>query len=76
MSDLKELEGRLNAAVARIEAALHKPGASEAPGDDALRTENQALRASLASLSAQRDADVEKLDGLIDRLRPLIEELS
>jgi hypothetical protein len=76
MSDLKQLEARLHAALSRLEAARSRPAAEGDPERlKALVAENAELRASLASLAAVRQADVDRLDALIAQLRPLVEEL-
>ncbi|MEX0969457.1 MAG: hypothetical protein WD046_03305 [Paracoccaceae bacterium] len=66
MSDLKKLEGRINAALSRLEAA-------EA-GHLELTKENAKLRADLEEQKNQRQNDLEELDRLLDQLKPLIEE--
>ena len=83
MSELKDLEARLNVALERLEAGLDSgggaSGAELAKAQDrlaALEAENRALSADLDALRSARDADLAQLDGLIAQLRPLVEEAS
>lgn len=73
MSDLKDLEARLDAALARLAAA--PPAAGPDPDAlSALEARNTELSQKLAALSAQRDKDLAQLDELLAQLRPLIDE--
>ncbi len=61
MSDLKQLEKRLAAAIANLS------------GGKSQTAENAALKAELKALKKQRVADVAELDALLGKLKPMLE---
>ncbi len=77
MTEVAELEARIGAALAAIKT--HASAAAPATDDDAalkaLKAENAELRAALEALQQQRDKDVSDLDALLERLKPLVEEV-
>ncbi|MEO0386478.1 MAG: hypothetical protein AAF281_02970 [Pseudomonadota bacterium] len=80
MSDLRDLEARLDAATARIVAALTalSERRDTAAGDAdvaALKAENADLAGALEALRAERARDVAEIDTLIAQLKPLVEEV-
>ena len=76
MTEVAELEARIGAALAAIKT--HASAAAPATDDaalKALKAENAELRAALEALQQQRDKDVSDLDALLERLKPLVEEV-
>ena len=84
MDEQSKYIGRIEAALSRIRAAtdgskMVADGGGEVPlfkKVEILKTDNEALRAEVASLVEKREADVKELDTLLAELKPLIEEAS
>ncbi|QDL92128.1 hypothetical protein FDP22_10305 [Paroceanicella profunda] len=78
MSKITKLEARLDAAFARIEAALGErpePGALQAMASagEAQSAEIAALRDDLARIRAERRKDADDVSAILADLRPLLE---
>ncbi len=83
MSQIRELDDQITAALGRLRAALEARdarAAAEAEGPDPreriaeLEDEKAELAEELDRLQAKRDKDVAALDDLIAQLKPLIQE--
>ena len=70
MSELRDLQDRLESALGRLERAGRPGGGRVAE----LEAENAALAAELERLNAARQKDLAELDTLISQIRPLVEE--
>ena len=69
MTDIMNLESRLNSALARIEAAAHSGG----DGDD-LAAENARLRQQLAEFREERQKDLETIEQLMQKFNAVLED--
>lgn len=73
MNELSSLEERLKSAIDRIEAAISV--VPKAEGDTSeVAAENMKLRADLFKFKELRRRDIQQIDGLMTKIRPLLEE--
>lgn len=73
MNELESLEGRLKIAIDRIELAISARG--EGAGDSfEIAAENTQLKQDLSEFKELRKRDIQQLDGLMAKIRPLLEE--
>lgn len=69
MTDILNLETRLNSALTRIEAAANSDGDT---GD--LAAENASLRQQLAEFRAERQQDLATIDQLMSKFKSVLED--
>ena len=82
MSQTRQLEAEIAAALDRLQRAIGKGSVPETGSADGLQArvaelekDKAALSRELENLKAKRDKDVAALDDLIAQLKPLIEEV-
>ena len=75
MGRLEEVKGRLDRALARLEAAAQRPAREVAPGSNSdTEAALAASRAQCATLEAQSRDVSDRLDAAIERLRAVLKE--